>query len=397
MKKILLAYALIGLVLLAFLAVSSYGYGSGYLYLQWRDLHIQTTLWFAVIATLLMSLLVQLFWVGIAKRSLLEKRKTDHVMEFQALHPYEQLGMVWLLNAALSQKSFIETKFQPSALLKELMTARLAYLSGHYDAALAELNKSQPALFELAELQKIEIYLAQQDIDQAYTHLVFLSQHHLSPWLVDVEDAYQHRLKALWGQFAIVDPWRYLSHYEQMPLLQEDQFKWLSMLLKHIDVVTPDQAEQLLSHYQAEREEISQRDIEQQILWLKLWVHLAPNAAEVEQLANHLLSQRLNHEVLHIWLHWQMSRPEPDLQQVEAYIDVLEQQYSLVPALALARCYLYEKQNRVALLQQIFDQYPDDVYIHYYKLKHALGHDESLVRSLNKIFETDFNYLKIIE
>lgn len=397
MKKLFIAYALVALVLLSLLAVGSYGYGSGYLYIHWRDFHIQSTLWFAVFAILLISLLIQLLWLVLAKRYMQSKRETNAVMTFQALHPYEQLGMVWLLNAALSQKELITAKFQSSALLKDVMAARLAYLQGDYAQALTALNQSQPAIFELAELQKIEIYLAQHDVEQAYTHLVFLTQHHLSPWLVDLQSAYHARLNELWGIFAKIEPWRYLSHDAQITLCAEDAYLWREALLKQIQQGTTEQKQQLLAKYTAERNTILNGDIEQQIQWLKLWVHIAPHDAEIEQLAMHLLAQRLNQEVLFIWLHWKMQQTAPALAEIEQYIDQLEQRYSFVPALAYARCYLYEKQNRLELLQQVFAQYPDDVYIHYYKLKHALGHDVDLVRSLNKIFETDFNNLKMID
>lgn len=53
--------------------------------------------------------------------------------------------------------------------------------------------------FELAELQRIEIFLAQNEAERALTHLEFLYQHQLSPWLEEIETAYQQRLTALWG------------------------------------------------------------------------------------------------------------------------------------------------------------------------------------------------------
>ena len=51
--------------------------------------------------------------------------------------------------------------------------------------------------FELAELQRIEIFLAQNEAERALTHLEFLYQHQLSPWLEEIETAYQQRLTAL--------------------------------------------------------------------------------------------------------------------------------------------------------------------------------------------------------
>ncbi len=55
--------------------------------------------------------------------------------------------------------------------------------------------------FELAEQQRIEIFLSKHDGEQALTHLEFLNQHELSPWLNNVKEAYEQRLISLWGQF----------------------------------------------------------------------------------------------------------------------------------------------------------------------------------------------------
>jgi hypothetical protein len=63
-----------------------------------------------------------------------------------------------------------------------------------YPQALAQLNQTNAMAFELAEIQRIEIYLAQNDSEQALTHLEFLNQHELSPWLNDVKGAYEVRI-----------------------------------------------------------------------------------------------------------------------------------------------------------------------------------------------------------
>ncbi|QKU19977.1 hypothetical protein FOB19_00005, partial [Acinetobacter lwoffii] len=36
-----------------------------------------------------------------------EQRKTETVFSFSRLHPYEQLAVIWLLNAAQDQRDFI--------------------------------------------------------------------------------------------------------------------------------------------------------------------------------------------------------------------------------------------------------------------------------------------------
>lgn len=68
--------------------------------------------------------------------------------------------------------------------------------------------------FELAELQRIEIFLAQNEAERALTHLEFLYQHQLSPWLEEIETAYQQRLTALWGPACFTTTMGILAFYE---------------------------------------------------------------------------------------------------------------------------------------------------------------------------------------
>ena len=95
---------------------------------------------------------------------------------------------MYLLNVFYSIRAF-----------KNIIDAKFLVLSGDYPKALAALDQSPPMAFELAELQRIEIFLAENEADRALTHLEFLYQHQLSPWLQEIETAYQQRLTALWG------------------------------------------------------------------------------------------------------------------------------------------------------------------------------------------------------
>lgn len=47
--------------------------------------------------------------------------------------------------------------------------------------------------FELAELLRVDIFLERQETEKALTHLEFLAQHQLSPWLSEIETAYQQK------------------------------------------------------------------------------------------------------------------------------------------------------------------------------------------------------------
>ena len=199
MKQILLAYAFISLLIIAGLSILSYGYGAGYVYLYWREWQIQTNIWIMFFILASLSLLIQLVWLLIKRYLTREQRKLETVFNFKNLHPYEQLAVIWLLEAAQDQHQFIQNVFSQSGLLKGIIGSRLYWMQQQYPQALAILNQSNAMAFELAEIQRIEIYLSQNDAEQALTHLEFLNQHELSPWLNDVKSAYELRLTSLWA------------------------------------------------------------------------------------------------------------------------------------------------------------------------------------------------------
>ncbi len=132
MKHLLWVYLLISLVLFAALALLSYGYGMGYVYIYWRQLQLQTNVWGLVLTFVVMSFIAQLIWLWIKRYSSREQRKRENIFQFKNLHPYEQLGIVWILEAAEDQRVFIERVFTQSGLLKNIIDAKFLVLSGDY-------------------------------------------------------------------------------------------------------------------------------------------------------------------------------------------------------------------------------------------------------------------------
>ncbi len=130
MKHLLWVYFLISLVLFAALALFSYGYGMGYVYIYWRQLQLQTNVWGLVFTFVVMSFIAQVIWLWIKRYSSREQRKRENIFQFKNLHPYEQLGIVWLLEAAEDQRVFIERVFTQSGLLKNIIDAKFLVLSG---------------------------------------------------------------------------------------------------------------------------------------------------------------------------------------------------------------------------------------------------------------------------
>lgn len=395
MKQILLAYLLVGLLGLAILSVLSYGYGAGYVYLYWRGLQIQTTFWFLVGLLIVISFLMHMLWYATKPYLSFKQRKHETVFSFARLHPYEQLAVVWLLNAAQDQRDFIQQSFNQSGLLKYIIDARLSWGQQQYSEALSSLNQSNPMAFELAELQRIEIYLSQQDGQQALTHLEFLNQHELSPWLRRVKTAYEQRLNALWGQFALQFPWLYLRSTKYGHLDQEVKKIWLQQLLIAYDQATEDDLEYLKQRYLDLKQDIFNRDYEVKLLWLKLLFRMPEMSVEHECLAKHLLELQFNQDVFYLWFQQQLLKQFPDYADIEQQISVWDAKYTALPILSFAKWHILQATGRVEEAQQLLDLYPDDIRMSYLRIKSVLQGREDLIQQLNAVFESNVNFIEI--
>lgn len=395
MKQILLAYLFVCLLGIAGLSILSYGHGAGYVYLYWREWQLQTTLWFLAASLVSVSFLMHCIWYAIKQYRSREKRKTETVFSFSRLHPYEQLAVIWLLNAAQDQRDFIQQSFTKSGLLKHIIDARLSWGQQQYTHALTALNQSNPMAFELAELQRIEIYLSQQQGEQALTHLEFLNQHELSPWLIQVKTAYEQRLVALWGVFAMQFPWLYLRSTQYGHLDQEVKKTWLEQLLLAYDQATQDDLFYLQQRYLDLKPQIFDRDYSVKLLWLKLLFRIPEMSAEHEVLAIHLMEQQFNQDVFYLWFQQQLLRQNPDYDAIAQQISHWEAKYPALPILSFAKWHVLQATGYTDQAQQLLDLYPDDIRMSYLRIKAALQDREDLLQQLNAVFESNVNFIEI--
>lgn len=395
MKQILLAYLFVCLLGIAGLSILSYGHGAGYVYLYWREWQLQTTLWFLAASLVSVSFLMHCIWYAIKQYRSREKRKTETVFSFSRLHPYEQLAVIWLLNAAQDQRDFIQQSFTKSGLLKHIIDARLSWGQQQYTHALTALNQSNPMAFELAELQRIEIYLSQQQGEQALTHLEFLNQHELSPWLMQVKTAYEQRLVALWGVFAMQFPWLYLRSTQYGHLDQEVKKTWLEQLLLAYEQATQDDLFYLQQRYLDLKPQIFDRDYSVKLLWLKLLFRMPEMSAEHELLAIHLMEQQFNQDVFYLWFQQQLLRQNPDYDAIAQQISHWEAKYPALPILSFAKWHVLQATGYTDQAQQLLDLYADDIRMSYLRIKAALQDREDLLQQLNAVFESNVNFIEI--
>ncbi|RLL34175.1 heme biosynthesis protein HemY [Acinetobacter cumulans] len=395
MKQIILAYLFVGLLCTALFSLLSYGYGAGYVYLYWREWQIQTNLWVLIFCLILLSFIVQMLWLTVKRYLSREQRKIETVFSFNQLHPYEQLAVVWLLNAGPDQQNFIQQVFSQSGLLKGIISARLYWMRQQYNEALIALNEANPMAFELAEQQRIEIFLSKHDGEQALTHLEFLNQHELSPWLNNVKEAYEQRLISLWGQFAAQFPWLYLHSTRYGHLDETAKQVWLKQLLKAFDQASVADLQRVQQRYLDLSEQIEVRPYDIKVLWLKILARFPELGMQHQQLAEHLLGEQFNQEVFYLWFEQQLLCQNPDYQRAERQITLWESRYPALPVLSFAKWHVYMATGRIQDAEALLQLYPDDVLMSYLRIKSLLQGQEDLVQQLNLIFENNANFVKI--
>lgn len=395
MKQIVWVYGFIVLIVIALLSVLSYGAGAGYVYILWHGIQIQTNIWFVVISAVLIGFLFQIIWMGLKRYLSREKRKIQHVLNFSELHSYEQLGVLWLLGGKAQQAEYLQPSYAQSGLLQQLMQSRVLVQQGSYDDALKVLEHCPADAFELVEIQRIEIYLAQQAGAPALTHLEFLNGHALSPWLNALELSYQQRLTALWGQFAVQFPWLYLTSTHFGHLDVDTKQIWLTQLLLQFEQASADEIQLVIDRYIQQQQQIQTLSFETKTLWLKLLSRIPEMAEQNETLSLSLLNERFDQDVFYLWFQQQLLKQNPNYDVVENQISILEHKYPSMPIFSFALWHVYMATGREQTAKQLLLLYPDNILMNYLRIKSTFNGDEVLIQQLNSVFEQDADFIHL--
>lgn len=396
MKKIFFAYAIVSIFLVAAMSLLSYGYGAGYVYLFFRGWQVQTNVWVLLIFLAVLSFTVQMIWLFCKRYLTRKQRQNEQVFNFQQLHPYEKLAILWLLEAEQEKKGMVQHIFAQSGLLKEVVQASFLWKQQQFDTALDMLKQAPSNAFELAELQRIELYLAHHQGQEALAHLEFLNQHELSLWLKEIEHGYQAKLTSLWGRFAIQYPWLYLTSTQFGHLNEQDKAEWLKHILLTFEQSSSTDVENLKQRYLLMKEQsIYLADYDNKVLWLKILARLPDLSIEYEALVQHLLLERFNSEVFYMWFEQQLLVDSPDYLKIEHDIKKWEEKYKEVPIFSFAKWHLYQATHRYEDADKLLTLYPNHILMNYLRVKNKIKEDEILIQELNTIFESDNNFLKL--
>jgi hypothetical protein len=279
-------------------------------------------------------------------------------------------------------------------LLQQVFQSKHEFLQHNYQIALNALDGSPTATFELSEIQRIEIYLAQNNAELALSHLQFLSSHLLSPWLLPVEACFKKRLDTLWANFAMSYPWLYLEYITEPILNSEAMGKWLTQLLEQYDQASDENIHRLQNSYVENEKNIKNLDYSLQVLWLKLLLRLQNMGQYIEILATLLLEIKFEQDVFYIWFQQQLLKKDTQYEEVELYIAKLDKKYPGLPVLSFAQWYIYTETQRFNEADELLTRFPNNIFMSYLRIKSSLKGQDDLLDELKLVFENDAKFVQ---
>ena len=394
MKQIVSAYIVVSLTLFALLAVLSYGYGAGYVYVNWRGWQLQSTLFVSFMLLAVLSLLLQLAWYGLKRRFRRQQRQTEQPLTLDTLHPYEQLGVMWLLKTAEQQQGFVQQVFDASALLQHVVQAKLALMQQDHERAQQHLAQVPNAASDLVALIQIELLLEQQQSEAALAQLSALQQCPLAAWLQPLAPAFEHYLTELWVRLALQQPWLYLQSQGYGYLPEGPREQWLQQLLQQFEQAQYSDLQALQERFYDLEHELPTRPYATQVLWLKLLARLPEMSQAHEQLALQLLQQQFDQDVFYLWFQQKLLAQNPDYLHIQNTLLHLEQRYPSLPILNFAGWHIDQALGRYEQALARLECYPDNVLMGYLRIKNLFKDDDQLIQQLNLIFNNDAKFIQ---
>jgi hypothetical protein len=397
MRFTVLTYLCLCLILLALFMVLSYNSGFGYVYIQWLGWQLQSNLLLILFMLFISAAIFFVLWQLLKFALQANFQHYRMPKSFDELHQYEQLGVLWLLNAEQSEQKRIVLSFQRSVLLHPLIRTKLLLKQNHAEEAKAWLKHTPSPLFEMAELLKIEIAMAEKNYVLALERLEFLTVQPLSAWLQPVSQAYQTELHEHWLQLSRICPWWLFKASYQPEFNAEQNLIWLQALLTQRDQADIVEQQLFIQWYLGLESIVAQYDIEQQILLLKLINQFEQLHHSTYVLSQKILQQRFVPQVLYIWLDKALHHAQQDIGSLELQVQQWQQQYPAQSSLSFAQWHIYQQQGKYQQAQELLGLYAEDAYMAYLRIQDALKnmpalqHDVHLLLNYSKQdFKFDF-------
>lgn len=346
---ILIVFSAILLLVLAILA-NALSDDAGFVLMVWHQWQIQTSVGFALLAVILLSILfivlfflIRVVWFGseyfYQKRKALTRRKTlmslDAAIRQRLVANFPAAFAAMedsLTNNSLNLKPF--NKKKGSAL--HLLQAEVACQAGLYAAANEHLLHIDSDDHELAMLLRAKICLASGDYSQAQNTLEMLLTYPERGIVDPVREALQpdfdRQVGVLWSDLASKQPWHMLSYLIFPASKNIDWAQWLNALSTHaMPENTPDRLSRLLQIMPIETQDSFANEI------FGVLVKAGQYSRAIE-LAERVFSRRLDAPLLVSWMSVCIEHAvELAAQSADNVLMQLEQRYPAQPDVALAR------------------------------------------------------------
>ena len=387
MRYLLLSYLTVFLLSIALFILLSFNTTFGYVFIQWHGWQLQTNLLVLLIALFISSGFVYIFWQLFKNVSRGYLQKYQVPKNFNALHPYERLGILWLLHAERTEQEHINQTYKRSYLLYPLIRARLALAQNNITEAQQWLKSKDIPLFELVELLKIDMALLEKNADLALNRLEFLTVQPLSSWLIPIQNTYKIELQNKWLKFATDYPWVVFRSLHHPVFTHEQQKLWLNALVQQIQHATDEDWALFEAWYAKNKQLIQFYDTDSKTDILKVMSHRSYFDIDIIPFAEAILSKRFIPNVLYIWLGKQLKQEAPNLIEMEEKIQEWLSLYPAQPSLGFAQWHLYTRLNQTDKLETLLELYPDDPYMAYLRLQAQAKSSESILNDLKLMMQ----------
>jgi uncharacterized protein HemY len=394
MRIVILAYFILFLLSVGIFIVLSFHAGFGYVFLQWHGWQLQTNLFLVLILFFISLIAIYACWYGL--KQIFRRNIQNHLQpkSFQKLHPYERLGILWLLKAEAFEQQQIISTYQASALLHPLIRAQMSLNQLDTSSAKDWLKQSKNPLFELAELLKIDIALVEENHTEAFERIEFLSVQPLSTWLQPVATAYQAQLQEKWLQLSLQYPWKMFDATHQPQFDQAQNVLWLQALFQFRERADERVIDQLKTWIENQKSMINDYPVEHKIILLKLMVQFEQFDLQSFAFAEQILEERFVPDVLYIWLDQVFEHAHLDIDVIASKIEAWSTQYPAQPSIAFAKWHIAQAQGKIDEANELLTQYPEDPYMAYLRIKSALASDDLQLdlKRLLQFSDQDFKF-----
>ena len=394
MRNVILAYFILFLLSVGIFIVLSFHAGFGYVFMQWHGWQLQTNLFLVLILFFISLIAIYACWYGL--KQIFRRNIQNHLQpkSFQKLHPYERLGILWLLKAEAFEQQQIISTYQASALLHPLIRAQMSLNQLDTSSAKDWLKQSKNPLFELAELLKIDIALVEENHAEAFERIEFLSVQPLSTWLQPVANAYQAQLQEKWLQLSLQYPWKMFDATHQPQFDQAQNVLWLQALFQFRERADERVIDQLKTWIENQKSMINDYPVEHKIILLKLMVQFEQFDLQSFAFAEQILEERFVPDVLYIWLDQVFEHAHLDIDVIASKIEAWSTQYPAQPSIAFAKWHIAQAQGKIDEANELLTQYPEDPYMAYLRIKSALPSDDLQLdlKRLLQFSDQDFKF-----